>query len=937
VLPDADHPDDGTGYVAEDGRVHYFVGSWNAWVTEQWTRSALPSLAHAYALTGDESYAQRAAFFFDALASIYPESTSGSWDYPSRPPSGRFARPWYQVARNLVVFVEAYDLIYGSGALDEASLRPRLEATFPEGPTPQKRAAGTPDAKGRSWADMTRRENVDLNMMQDAAYYCYSHTFAGKLHNGHADYMRGALAVGVLLGIPEYVRHTVDSPYSIYAMLANNSDRDGRYYETALGYAMHARDLYLTFVDPLKNWRSEEYPEGIHLFFDPRMRGFYYLPDSVMNVAGHVPNFGDCGPDNRQRYPSQTPFTARDVAFAERLYAAASGKEKEEFRGLLSRVCAGDVEHARQGSSSRRWLLYHADPPPEAGQGELDADFQRRVFGSWVLGQKGIVILRDGDGRDSQGVLLRFGPSLNHGDLDDLGLLYYAKGWQLTYEIGYGLGSTHAQVGWASQTVSHSLVTVNEASQSGGSGGSLYLFADLPELKLAEADSPLSYSSQEVKQYRRTVALIGSGEDQYLIDLFRVRGGERHDYGIGVQSREVEVSGVELGAEEDGSLAGKEHAWGERIGRDGDIVGVPNRPYWRAPPGNGFGFFYDARRGRAEGPCLADWSLGGASGARFRVHVLPEPKTEIVLAKAPGLYPHKRGAGYLLARRRGTGLVSNFAAVMEPYATRTEGTGTAAEPILGVAERVDVTGGEDSRVSPIGVHVRRRGRDEYFFSAMLDDHEKRAQASFGEVRWRGAVLFVASRGDRVETVATAGAWDVRLAGAPCGPKRGMLEGAVVALDHDRRWVESELRLSPEDCAGAVVYFSNPRYSRNSAYRIGEVEPTARGVRIGLGSQSMLLGQGRVHQLGREKVILSDVPHEYARSVVGGSNTRFFDGKLLSSGSGASTRIEAVEFGAPMKLRVETTEGFQLGDSLYYHDLQKGDRAMVPTTWQGRPE
>ena len=252
VLPDAEHPDDGAGYVAKDRRIHYFVGSWNAWVTEQWTLRALPSLAHAYALTAEEKYADRAAFFIDALASVYAESTSGSWDYPSRPPSGRFARPWYQVARNLVVFVEAYDLIYSSPALDQPSLRPRLERTFPPGPTLQKRVVGTKDAKGKSWPAMTRRENVDTNLMQDAGYYCYSKTFKGVLHNGHADYMRGALAVGALLGIPEYVQHAVESPFSIRAMLANNCDRDGRYYETALGYALHARNLYLTFVEPLR-------------------------------------------------------------------------------------------------------------------------------------------------------------------------------------------------------------------------------------------------------------------------------------------------------------------------------------------------------------------------------------------------------------------------------------------------------------------------------------------------------------------------------------------------------------------------------------------------------------------------------------------------------------------------------------------------------------
>ncbi|MBP8129254.1 MAG: hypothetical protein KA184_06690, partial [Candidatus Hydrogenedentes bacterium] len=109
VLPDAEHPDTGDGYQAPDGRIHYFAGQFNAWVTEQWTLHALPSLTQAYAITGEEKYAVRAALLLDALASIYAESTSGSWDYPSTPPSGRFARPWYQVARTLVYYVDQYD------------------------------------------------------------------------------------------------------------------------------------------------------------------------------------------------------------------------------------------------------------------------------------------------------------------------------------------------------------------------------------------------------------------------------------------------------------------------------------------------------------------------------------------------------------------------------------------------------------------------------------------------------------------------------------------------------------------------------------------------------------------------------------------------------------------------------------------------------------
>ena len=80
-----------------------------------------------------------------------------------------------------------------------------------------------------------------------------------------------------------------------------------------------------------------------------------------------------------------------------------------------------------------------------------------------------------------------------------------------------------------------------------------------------------------------------------------------------MQSQQFEVRGINLGPEENGSLAGLEHAWGERVGREGDIVGVPNQPYWRAPPGNGYGFFYDMRRGRPDGTVQADWVIGGTN------------------------------------------------------------------------------------------------------------------------------------------------------------------------------------------------------------------------------------------------------------------------------------------------------------------------------------
>ena len=1058
-LPNEPYPDDGAGYHNPDGRVHYFVGSWNAWVTEQWLNAAV-SLAHAYALTGDEKYADRAALFLDLSASIYPESTSGSWDYPSSPPSGRFARPWYQVSRTLVRYIEAYDLLYHSPAFDQPSRRPALEAARADGPSWQQTAVGTPDAKGFTKPGLTRRENLEVNLVQDGAYYCYSHTFSGALHNGHADYLRGALAAGALLGIPEYIRVTVDGPYSFWSMVANNSDRDGRYYETSLGYAIHARNLYLTYVEPLRNWRDAAHPDGYDLLSDPRFRSFYRLPSAVMDCAGHSPNFGDSAPDTAFMIAPDQPYEPDDHRFAEWVYAHGNAEVKRDYAAVLRWLANGNVDAARSRIAST-WLLYNAEPVPD-GPRELPPAIQRYVHGSWALGQKGMAILRDGEREQAQAVLLRYGPSLNHGDLDDLGLLYYANGRQLTYDIGYGLGSTHTHVGWASQTVSHCLVTVNEASQHGGSGGSLYLFGRLPGLRVVEADSPLSYADQQVSEYRRTVALIGTGEEQVLVDLFRVTGGHQHDYGVGVASTEVEVDGVAFGPPESGSLA-EGVAWGKLQGPDGDLVGYPNKPYWNPPPRTGYGFFYDPRRSTDSNPWRAVFSLGGPLETKLDVRMLPQPGSQAILAKAPGLYPRNPHATYAIVRRTGAeGLKSVFATVMAPYAKRLPPTylgpanlatrvidsnrstvlGSGYEgylflrgqeagdyltvrldvaqageydllvhflrypsygtvqvslddhpvgPPLSLAgeaqpwtlfelgrhqlpageHRLKVTvmpgdGGkffglqrvtlraagadttaeeqaiatvsgasrltvqsEDS--SAVAVLLGRRDADEILLSAGPSAQAAAIEEPLVKASWRGGVALLRLRERQPVAAGLVGCGYLRTPALSIEPSTAAYTGQVTRVDRIGNVIETTARLPVTGLEGEEAIFNRPEYSRTSGYRIERIEATPTGSKIHLGSQSLLLGKGRVFDLPGGNVVLSDIPHDYARSVVGGGDDGFFNGKLVTSSGGQTLRLRRIVFEQPMRLEFEAAGKLQRGETLSYWDLGEGDSFTIPTS------
>jgi hypothetical protein len=909
TLPDADHPDSGTGWVGQDKRVHYFVGSYNAWAVETLTFKAADSLAYAYTLTGDERYAAKASLILDALAAIYPSCDKGSWDYPSHPPSGRFNRPWYQVARVLVHYVDQYDQVFPSPSLEVPSLKPGL----------------------------TRRQNIEANLLKNGGAYCFAESQSGGLNNGEADYLRGALAVGVCLELPEYIRWAVDGPFGIYSMLENNLDRDGQYFETSTLYASHSRGLYLTFADPLLNYRGSAYPQGVNLYQHPKFRRFLQLLDSSLDCAGHSPRFGDSSPDTSRIIPPPRPFNAGDYSCLERLYAHTEDASRQrKLAALLNWLADGDADRTRAARAAaqpsritsvpwlasrdterdyaafeeRRWLMFHARPLPAAPE-PLPAEFLQSLTGCGLFGQKGIGILRQGAGPTAQALLLRFGPSLNHGHCDDLNINFFARGYELTYDLGYALGSTHTQVGWAHQTASHNLVVVNERSQgtgSGGSGGSLHLFADLPGLKLIEASSESSYEGQGVTLYRRTLALVGGQSGGYALDLFRVKGGSQHDYLFHALADRAEVTGVPLGAEEPGSLAGTNLCWGDQQLNDGDMAGHPNQPYWNPPPGNGYGFLIKPQRGQADGAWSAQWPVDATNGVRL--FMAAQPGTEVISALAPGLYPNLPKARYVIARRKGQDLESQFAAVIEPNDGNSR---------VGSVERLSIQG-LPGDIPAVALKITRRdGATDLVYSS-ADNAVRRA----GDFTFAGRFIHAQLKDGKLLALSLIGATEFQGLGWRIQPKRDSWDGPVAAADYESNIITTPAPLPTDGSLnGQVIVFDNPRYSRNTAYRIVRVE-TAGGQTCVHLDGTLLLGKGVVGTVKGARTLTSLIPHEYARSVNSRAGSGFFQGKRIRTDTGVTAEIVNVRHGQPMTLTVESANGFHAGEVFHYDDVQPGD-------------
>ncbi|WP_066190944.1 heparinase II/III domain-containing protein [Gracilibacillus timonensis] len=127
---------------------------------------------------------------------------------------------------------------------------------------------------------------------------------------------------------------------------------------------------------------------------------------------------------------------------------------------------------------------------------------------------------------------MNFDPKYGHNHFDPLNLNLYAKGQELLPDIGYSYTFYRR---WATSTMGHNTVVVDskDMTTSGEAehGGNIELFAPISDqLQVMRAHQEKAYPGTD--EYSREPWFIGfpDGEDGYVLDLFRVSGGNRHEY-----------------------------------------------------------------------------------------------------------------------------------------------------------------------------------------------------------------------------------------------------------------------------------------------------------------------------------------------------------------------------------------------------------------------
>jgi hypothetical protein len=705
--PQSPYYDKGDGLVINGVR-YWLRGVWNSYVVEQlagWGdgKGAITYLAYAYALTGADKYAHKALTIMDALATVSP-TTSGPRDFTSNIKINQGRLHWLTsiVHRAKLDLVNAYDILYHS-----------VEAMQPSPTNP----------------GLTLKENIEAGLLLDYVFDTFDLRDGrlNNLHNHEADSVRGMLAVGLVLGNPDWITWGING---IAAFLENTIDRDGIYYETTYKYAHFAEQLFLSMADMAyryspTNYEGEGFPERgsfpyqANYYDHPKLQKFLVGRRARVDAAGFEPTIGD-GSSNvgnnlsHVLNPAMAPVELQ--ALAALSTRCSDPVKRNQYARMLLEASQGDLHSFFTGYDA---LFSHLELPavdPKRQKMETKPNV------SDLLGGTTTAFLRSGSGTQQRAAVLRGGPTLTHGHDDPLGLYLFAKGYDLSIDIGYGLAGSPVHWGWGVRSIAHNLVVVNKGKWRNdihyqvGPGADTLAFVRREGLSGVEMDARLMFEpADRVKQYQRGVWQVDASESEsYWIDIFRIVGGSTHDYSFHSATATLDLDGTPEDVipgvwtlhgldDPNASFNAPHRSWGERIipgeavkdlGLEGETV---RARYWAPPPGNGYGFIYDLKGGRPNGTWSGTWTLADATETKLRLTMLAAGGAQAVYK---GMGPSRSGKdryAYVIARREceaSESLESRFVSVIQAYDERPvvthiseldKSTGTAQSAALRLA------------------------------------------------------------------------------------------------------------------------------------------------------------------------------------------------------------------------------------------------------------
>lgn len=878
VYPNASAEDSGMGWTDPATRIkYYFVALANGMTIKQLETVDLPALVNAYLLTGEEKYAERALWILDAIATVYPYANEGPIDYPGlapgKPDGGRLDRPYYQSARALMNYANYAEMLSMSAF------------------------AGKPSLSNPGY---TMLRNIEINLLMNGADYCLRMTKSGtgasyELNNGNIDYNRAPLVVGAMLGIPEWVDWALNGPLGFRYAITNTIDINGRYFETGTLYAEHTRELLLSTAYFLKRMRLPSYPTGFDAYDDQRFAHFALNFFTGVQVAGRLPLFGDAGPDNQIKKDGRI-FDRGTLTAAQRFYLYSG---KEEIRDAALQAASQMLQNKPEEFKYFDTDLFHSYGLDEFLRRAQATRSEASAPQSTLLFDYGVLILRQGKSDNERAALVRFGPTLNHGQADELGLDFYAKGREFSFDPGYY--NTHFRFGFTTTTVGHNALVVNRVNQlhTPSPGGDVQTWTNGEVLKSTAVDDPKAYADQDVSKYKRRVALINlSPEESYIVDNFWVSGGKEYDYSLhGIKGGKIEVSLLgekgrtetgerragerENGRMSGGSVLSEKADYSSEMDPNGRVFSLRDKPFYYAPPGGGYGFLSHPAYYSLNGPVRLQWSATDSTNHRMYVWHFAPATAELIIAQSPKplqlnyMLSHVKGTVFFEKGTDDTGGRPNkggattqgrpyerFTSVINP----TEG----ANKIASVEELKPLDGSKSSVLLHLTADaaVVSETREHYY---MAGDEEGKNIAFEGGVTFSGEEgYFGVNSNGKVISASLTGAGEIRKGSFTFSVKPAITQPLKVLKVENQplRVLVNAPYEQAKTLEGSIVRLAKAELSRPFVLMVNQVKAE------GQNSWLILNGSDNIHSVGKvisydakTNSVLTDAPFPHTRPYV----------------------------------------------------------------------
>ena len=442
---------------------------------------------------------------------------------------------------------------------------------------------------------------------------------------------------------------------NILASLVNDVDRDGQGNEGSPEYNRYWLSQYIEVANILDGY--DLYPEA-DLYKNAKFIKMFYAMYPLTLSDKFSANIGDSGrTGNTTNFMYINEIIKAFEKLGDPIFAQVSYYlNGDSIAGIHNDVFAREPEKIAQDIKT-----------------VIDTKGKLKLSGTNLTGF-GFTGLRRTNTKSQLDLWMYYGRNSGHGHKDTLNIGIHAYKIDLSPDLGYpeAADSVNAHRSeWVTNTISHNTVVVDKSKQTTHIGAFPLHYDDSDMVKLIDVDGKKAYPKTQI--YRRTTGLIKiDDENSYIVDFFRVLGGSEHVFSFHGPEGSVSYEGLNLTAQITGTYAGSEIAYPGN-----------NYTYSGASSYSGAGFQWLKNVERENNPMKSfsvDWKakdswnlLGKGVGAESDVHLKLTMLGEISeVALADGIPPQNKPQNptaikYLVARRNGEKLSSNFISIIEPY------------------------------------------------------------------------------------------------------------------------------------------------------------------------------------------------------------------------------------------------------------------------------